>query len=92
METFIHDELHQSAVLQKLIVIGEAVAHLSPAFRQAYPEVVWTDIVGFRTIAVHIYFSVDWKIVWTTAIKDVPSLRQKIERILAQLFDDEPSD
>jgi len=81
---FLGDELRQSAVLQKLIVIGEAASRLSPAFRELHPEVEWADIVGFRNIAVHAYFAVDWHIVWVAATQDVPALREKVARILAE--------
>jgi uncharacterized protein with HEPN domain len=79
---FLVDELHQSAVLQKLIVIGEAAARISPERTLAHPQIPWADIVGFRNIAVHAYFSVDWSIVWFTATRDVPRLRWQIEQIL----------
>jgi uncharacterized protein with HEPN domain len=36
------------------------------------------DIVGFRNIAVHEYFAILWTIVWETAGRDVPDLREKI--------------
>lgn len=36
---FLEDELVQSAVLQKLLVIGEAAARLSKAFRAEHPHV-----------------------------------------------------
>jgi uncharacterized protein with HEPN domain len=61
------DELRRSAVLQKLIVIGEAAARLPREFTERHPEVEWADIVGFRNIAVHEYFSVNWSIVWVAA-------------------------
>lgn len=83
-EHFMDDELLQSAVLQKLIVIGEAAARLSPEFKSRHPEVEWQDIVAFRNIAVHAYFTVDWSIVWTTATEDVPLLRQQVQRLLAE--------
>jgi uncharacterized protein with HEPN domain len=51
-ETFLDQELHQSAVLQKLIVIGEAAGRLSGEFRDRHPEIEWQDILGFRNIAV----------------------------------------
>ena len=35
-DDFLNDELRQSAVLQKLIVIGEAAARLSPDFSSAF--------------------------------------------------------
>lgn len=80
---FLSDELRQSAVLQKLAVIGEAAARIPDNFRERYPAVPWRDIVAFRNIGVHAYFAVDWQIVWTTAKEDVPALRQQVAAILA---------
>ena len=83
---FLNDELRQSAVLQKLIVIGEAAAHLPDEFRKKHADIEWEDIIGFRNIAVHQYFSVLWQIVWNTAIEDVPDLRLEIAQILAEEY------
>jgi len=80
---FLVDEIRQSAVLQKLIVIGEAATHLPKEFRDGHLEIEWEDVIGFRNFAVHEYFSVEWPIVWETAIVDVPELRNKIAKILA---------
>lgn len=87
-ETFTTDELRQSAVLQKLIVIGEAAARLPPEFRERHAEIQWADIVGFRNIAVHEYFAVNWSIVWVTATHDVPTLRRQIAQILSEEYTD----
>lgn len=86
---FLDDELHQSAVLQKLIVIGEAAARLPMEFRERHPEIEWADIVGFRNIAVHEYFAVNWAIVWVTATQDVPDLRRRVARIMAEEYADD---
>ena len=75
---FLSDELIQSAVLQKLSVIGEAAARLSEATRAALPGISWKEIIGFRNIAVHAYFSVDWRIVFVTVSDDLPALKQGI--------------
>lgn len=85
-EQFLREELRQSAVLQKLIVIGEAAARLPVYFRERHQEIVWEDIVGFRNIAVHEYFAVLWQIVWNTVVQDVPDLRKKIQTILADEY------
>jgi len=87
-ETYMDDELVQSAVLQKLIVIGEATARLSAEFRSRHTDIEWTDIIAFRNIAVHAYFSVDWAIVWVAATHDTRLLRQQIAHILANEFSD----
>ena len=59
------------------------------AFREQHSEVEWADIVGFRNIAVHEYFAVSWSIVWVTAMHDVPNLRRKVARILAEKYAEE---
>ena len=79
---FLASELHKAATLQKLMVIGEAAARLPQAFREAYPQVEWHDIVAFRNIAVHAYFAVQWDIIWATATDDVPVLRRQVLEIL----------
>lgn len=40
-----------------------------------------------RNIAVHEYFAIRWKIVWIAATDEVPILRQKIEKILREEFE-----
>ena len=73
-DEWIDDEVRQSVVMHHLIIIGEAASRLSREFRETHPHIVWTDIVGFRNLAVHAYFSVSWPIVWVTATEDVPIL------------------
>ncbi len=75
---FLASELHKAAVLQKLIVIGEAAAHLPQSFRETHPQIEWPEIIAFRNIAVHAYFAVQWDIVWATAIDEVPVLRRQV--------------
>lgn len=83
--SFAGNDLVRSAVLQKLIVIGEAAAHLPKDFREHHSDVEWRDIIAFRNIAVHAYFSVDWDIVWVTAKRDVPELRIQVTEIFERV-------
>jgi uncharacterized protein with HEPN domain len=80
---FSSNEMRRSAVLQKLLIIGEAAARIPKSFAGKYPTIPWSDMVSFRNIVVHEYFSVDWSIVWTTATHDVPQLRAHVAKILA---------
>ena len=80
--TFLASELHKAAILQKLTVIGEAAARLPQVFRDTHSQVEWRDIIAFRNIAVHAYFTVQWDIVWATANDDVPVLRRQVLEIL----------
>ncbi len=87
-ENFIDNDLLRSAVLQKLSIIGEAAARLSKDFQKNHSEIEWADIVAFRNIAVHAYFSVDWPIVWVAATHDAQDLKCKVTEILKQEFPD----
>jgi len=82
--TFLKDELLQSAVLQKLMIIGEAASRLPKEFLDKHSEIEWEDIIGFRNIAVHAYFAVEWSIVWVAATQEAPELRRKIAETLAR--------
>lgn len=86
-ELFYRDHKTQSAVLQKLIVVGEAAARLTDELIARHPEIEWRDIVAFRNILVHAYFSVQLEIVWETVTGDVPQLRQQVADILTQEFE-----
>jgi len=87
-DQFLQDELRQSAVLQKLMVIGEAAARLPEEFQDQHPDIEWADIIGFRNIAVHEYFAITWSIVWTTALQDVPVLQGQIAKILLSEYEE----
>jgi uncharacterized protein with HEPN domain len=83
---FEQNEMMQSAVLQKLSVIGEAASRLAKEFTGQFPEVPWVDIVGFRNIAVHEYFAIRWDIVWVAATEETPLLKKQVEKILQEEF------
>ena len=51
-------------------------ARLTDATRDHFPEIPWKEVIGFRNIAVHAYFSVDWRIVFVTVVDDLPLLKQ----------------
>ncbi|MGH9416263.1 MAG: HepT-like ribonuclease domain-containing protein [Terriglobales bacterium] len=82
LDQFRESELLRSAVAQKLAVIGEAASHVSADIRDRNAVVPWAQIVAFRNILTHAYFSVDWEIVWRTATVRCPELRQQIAQIL----------
>ena len=86
-EEFYRDYKTQSAVLQKLIVIGEAAARLSNEFIGQHSDIEWPDTIAFRNILVRAYFSVQLEIVWETATQDVPELQRQVSQILGQEFE-----
>jgi uncharacterized protein with HEPN domain len=89
-EAFLGNKLVRSGVLQQLTIMGEAATRLSSDLKSKYPGIEWADIVAFRNIAVHAYFSVDWPTVWTAAKEDAPLLRRQVTAILTDEFPDLP--
>lgn len=87
-EQFSGSDLLQSAVLQKLMIVGESSVRISADLKAKYTEIPWKQIIGFRNIAVHAYFTLDLETVWTTATINIPTLKQQINHILQTDFPD----
>lgn len=85
-DQFFDSELLQSAVLHKLTIIGEACSKLPKDLRDKHSGIDWKQIIGFRNIAIHAYFSVDLGIVWETSTTRLKSLREQIAQILQNDF------
>jgi Protein of unknown function DUF86 len=81
-EDFAGDKMLRSAVLYELVVIGEAAARISRAFRAAHPEIPWRQLstvptvrcTGKRTL-LHLQPSAAprFPILWPTPIRSIGS-------------------
>lgn len=74
----------QHSLVHCIQIIGEATARLTPAFRQAHPDVPWQDMVAMRNRLIHAYFDIDLDIVWRTSTEELPTLIGKLESFLAE--------
>jgi len=81
-EDFMDNHLLQDGVIRQLEIIGEATKMLSREIKEKYPNISWKDMAGMRDKLIHGYFGVDLDAVWDTAKKDVPRLRNEIEKIM----------
>ena len=81
-EEFEADYEKQSAVIRQFEIIGEAAGKLTPEFVKKHPAIDWPKVVGMRPKMIHDYFDVDINIVWITATKDAPSLKEVIEKVI----------
>ena len=84
-ETLAHDELIQTWTVYYLQVIGEAARALSTDFRNQYPAVPWSQIIGMRNVLAHRYFGIDVDLVWSVVERDLPELKQQLAAILPEM-------
>jgi uncharacterized protein with HEPN domain len=70
------------AVIRSLEIVGEAAAQISQSYRDAHPEVSWPNIVGMGNRLVHAYFEIDYELVVKTVKQDLPSLIEKLKKLI----------
>ena len=80
---FMQSDLHQNAVLKVLEIVGEGASRVSEDARNAYPEIAWPHIIGFRNRIVHGYFEIDFDIVWKIVQEDLPPLIIQLELLVS---------
>jgi uncharacterized protein with HEPN domain len=83
-DDFVDDEKTHSAVLLKLMIIGEAIKRLSSEFREAHSEVNWKEYAGFRDVLIHQYDDVNLETVWDIVTNELPVMFERVARILPQ--------
>lgn len=83
-ETFAKDQVLVLASIRLLEVIGEAASRLSEELREDASEVPWRKIIGLRNVLIHQYFEVSTALVWEIIQYDLPDLRSKIQKLIAE--------
>ncbi|MCP3930340.1 MAG: DUF86 domain-containing protein [Bacteroidetes bacterium] len=70
------------AVVRNLEIIGEAASHVPDDIQERFIDIPWNQMKGIRNVLIHEYFGVDTDVLWKTIKEDLPSLREKIEKLL----------
>ena len=76
------DELTFSAFQHQLMVMGEAVKRLSPAFIAAHPGLPWSEMAGMRDRLIHRYDEVDARIVCAALHDELPAMLEKLKPLV----------
>lgn len=76
------------ALIKELEIIGEAANYISPEIKNRYSTIAGKDIIGMRNRLVHVYFGVNYDIVWQTITESLPLLVAQINEILNLEFSD----
>ncbi|HJJ31691.1 MAG TPA: DUF86 domain-containing protein [Methanocorpusculum sp.] len=71
----------KKAVVQSLMVIGEAANQMDGAFCEEHPEIDWKGMAGLRHRLIHGYFAINYCLVWEIITYNIPELREKITQL-----------
>ena len=81
-ELFLENIHYQDACALVIIQIGEHVDRLSDEFKENHSEIPWREIKDMRNLHAHNYESVMYDILWVTMKRDVPELREYLEKLI----------
>ncbi|MCB1155857.1 MAG: DUF86 domain-containing protein [Leptospiraceae bacterium] len=80
-EAFFEDSMLKSACMHQLSIIGDAFANISDSIKKENPKIDWKGFIGLRIKIVHVYFGIDYKIVWSIIKEELPVLKYQLEKI-----------
>jgi uncharacterized protein with HEPN domain len=84
-KAFLADLDKRDATALRIQAIGEHLRKLSSTFREAHPELPWSQAIGMRNIIAHEYGDLDHEIVYNVvAGHPFAELQTQITRILAE--------
>lgn len=76
--------MRERAIRSCFAEIGEAANHITPEGRVRIGQMPWRQIVGTRSIVVHVYWGVDLNQIVKTIRDDLPALVQALESALSE--------
>ena len=83
-DRFLASHTYQNAISMCILQIGELVKRLSDDFLQEYTYIPWSLIAKTRDNYAHHYGTVDFEMVWTTAVDDLPAVEAFCRKYLEE--------
>ena len=87
---FMDSHTLQDAVLRNLQTMAESTQRLSNDLKAKQPHVEWDRIATFRNVLVHDYLGADLEIIWEITQRDVPELKDAVQKLLSKKTDHTP--
>jgi uncharacterized protein with HEPN domain len=82
---FCDDEKTQYALVRAIEIIGEASKKIPNHIKDTYTDIPWREISGMRDKLIHDYFGVNKQVLWETAKKDLPILKNMLKSLLKNI-------
>jgi uncharacterized protein with HEPN domain len=79
------DILLANTIVRQLEVLGEAAVGVSEKSKHRFPNFPWKKMISMRNQLIHVYFDVDYDIVWITITKHLPLLIDQIKSAISDL-------
>jgi uncharacterized protein with HEPN domain len=80
---FEKNQMLSFAVIRALEIFGEAASRMSNEFQKANPHIPWRAIVGMRNRLIHVYFDIDYDVVWEAVNSEIPKIIPELAKLLA---------
>ncbi|MCB1192138.1 MAG: DUF86 domain-containing protein [Leptospiraceae bacterium] len=79
------DTMNFEASVMNFIIIAEMTEKLSPEIIKENSVIDWKSIKGFRNIAAHNYFGLDYNEVWYIIESYLPELKLNVKQIIEKI-------
>ena len=81
-DSFCADARTLRAVELDLIIIGEAANGIPCEVEEQHTKIPWSLMRAMRNRLVHVYFSIDERLLWDTVRNDLPVLRFALQSLI----------
>jgi uncharacterized protein with HEPN domain len=81
-ETFLEDGKTQDAILYNLVILGEITNAISQDFKDAHPEIAWSQLVDTRNIIIPGKEKSNPTIVWNILHQDLWNLKKSLSNLM----------
>jgi uncharacterized protein with HEPN domain len=81
-DSFCADARTLRAVELDLIIIGKAANGIPCEVEEQHPKIPWSLMRAMRNRLVHVYFSIDERLLWDTVQNDLPVLRSALQSLI----------
>ncbi|MBK8551848.1 MAG: DUF86 domain-containing protein [Ignavibacteria bacterium] len=70
------------AVIRNFEIIGEAAKNIPPDIQIKYPEIPWKKMYNLRNLISHVYFGIDYEMIWEIVKRNLPLNKIDIIKII----------